>query len=61
MGQIRRLSMHDALGAEDFVPADANVELDRICGPMWALRCPSAIFRADMDASPFLDMARRKF
>lgn len=34
LGPTGLLSMHDALRVEDFVPAEANIELDKICGPM---------------------------
>lgn len=61
LGQIGPLSMHDVLGTEDFAPAEANIELDRMCGPIWTFGCSSTNFGTDMDARPFTDMARRKF
>lgn len=53
--------MHDAFGAEDFVLAEANMEVDRKCGPIWAFGCSSTNLVADMDARPFTDIARRNF
>lgn len=47
LGQIGPLSMHDVLGAEDFAPAEANIELDRMCGPIWTFGCCSTNFGTD--------------
>lgn len=34
LAQIRPVSIHGIVGAKNFVPVDANIELSRICGQM---------------------------
>lgn len=53
--------MYDVLRAEDFVPAEANMELDRTCKPIWVVRCSSANFMANTVAGPFVDMSYKEF
>lgn len=53
--------MHNTLGAKHFVPAEANMEVDRMCGSIWAFGCFFAIFEIDTVAEPFGDMACREF
>lgn len=35
--QIGLLSMYNVLGAENFIPVEAHMELDRACGSSWAI------------------------
>lgn len=50
--------MHDALRAENLVPAEVNMEMHRTCGLMWTLWCSFVNFGANTDIAPFADMAR---
>lgn len=60
LDQIELLSMHDALAAENFVPPEANIDLDRTCGLMWVLRLFCCQFLDEHACWPFADMACRE-
>lgn len=57
--KIGAVIIYGAMGAEYFLIAQPNVVLDRIHGPMWALRYFFTNFRANMDVRPFADAACR--
>lgn len=56
----RLIRIHGAVVAQNFVPVEAHMKVDRICGPMWLQDSFFVNFGANMDVGLVGDVACRE-
>lgn len=55
------MNIYSAVGLKFFELAEANMDFERICGPIGSLVCLFTNFGANTNVSPFADAACKEF